>query len=164
MTGFVVRGPVARQGDRAEALLRGLPDWFGIEQSIVEYGQAAEELPTFVAEDGEALVGFVALKQTSGQAMELHVMAVCREWQGRGVGRRLVEAAAGFARAAGCSLLHVKTRGPSKPDANYAATRAFYQAVGFIPLEELPEVWGPDNPCLLLVRPLSSQGAAPSHT
>ena len=48
-----------------EALLRGLPDWFGIERSIVEYVQAADELPTFVAEDGEALIGFVALKQTS---------------------------------------------------------------------------------------------------
>ena len=46
------------------------------------------------------------------------------------------------------------TLAASDPDPNYAATRAFYAALGFLPLEELPQVWGPENPCLLLVRTL----------
>ena len=33
-------------------------------------------------------------------------------------------------------------------------TRAFYAAAGFRPLEVITEVWGPDDPCLLMVRPL----------
>jgi hypothetical protein len=70
------------------------------------------------------------------------------------VGRALVERAAAYARAGGYALLHVKTLAPSDPDSSYAATRAFYAAVGFLPLEELPQVWGPGNPCLLMVRTL----------
>lgn len=46
----------------------------------------------------------------------------------------------------------VKTLAPSHPDRNYAKTRAFYQRVGFRPLEELPELWGEANPCLLMVK------------
>ncbi len=66
---------------------------------------------------------------------------------------RSCERAADYARAEGFSLLHVKTLAPtlSDPDPGYAATRAFYAAVGFLPLEELPQVWGPENPCLLMV-------------
>ena len=47
----------------------------------------------------------------------------------------------------------MKTLAPDHPDPGYAATRAFYTSVGFRPLEVLPQVWGPENPCLLLVRP-----------
>jgi len=81
-------------------------------------------------------------------------MGVLPAWHRRGVGRALVERAATYARAAGGDLLHVKTLAASDPDPGYAATRAFYLAMGFRPLEVLPQVWGPEDPCLLLVRPL----------
>jgi hypothetical protein len=45
----------------------------------------------------------------------------------------------------------VKTLGPSYPDEGYAQTRGFYVARGFVPLEELLELWDA-NPCLLLVK------------
>ena len=153
--GPVIRGPLAGQGALAEGILRALPDWFGIESAIVDYARAAHEGPTFVAEAGGETIGFVTLKQTSDCAAELHVMAVLAQWQRRGVGGALVARAAAYARAGGCALLHVKTLAPSDPDPNYAATRAFYAAVGFLPLEELPQVWGPENPCLIMVRPLT---------
>ncbi len=175
--GFVVRGPLRGQGAAAEGILRALPGWFGIESAIVEYAAATEDLPTFVAVaggegDGAAgrgaveaasagspmaapdVVGFVTLKPTSEDALELHVMGVLAEWRRRGVGRALVERAAAYARAEGFTLLHVKTLAASDPDPGYAATRAFYLAQGFRPLEVLPAVWGPENPCLLLVRQL----------
>ena len=41
--------------------------------------------------------------------------------------------------------------------AGYARTRAFYRAQGFLPLQCLPEYWDQDNPCLLMVLPLSGQ-------
>jgi hypothetical protein len=34
---------------------------------------------------------------------------------------------------------------------NYASTREFYEAMSFRPLECLPELWGKDNPCLVMV-------------
>jgi ribosomal protein S18 acetylase RimI-like enzyme len=36
-------------------------------------------------------------------------------------------------------------------------TRRFYEAIGFEPIEEFPTMWGNDNPCLLLVKPLKSE-------
>jgi GNAT superfamily N-acetyltransferase len=153
---LAIRGPLTGQGALAEGVLRALPDWFGIESALIDYVRAADELPTFVAARGEETVGFLTLKSTSACAIEVHVMAVLPGEHRRGVGRSLVERAAGYARAEGFALLHVKTLAPTPNDPYppYDATRAFYVAVGFVPLEELPQVWGPQNPCLLMIRTL----------
>jgi GNAT superfamily N-acetyltransferase len=102
----------------------------------------------------DEVIGFVTVRETSEDALELHVMGVLPAWRRRGAGRALVERAAAWARAEGYSLLHVKTLAPEHPDPGYAETRAFYRSLGFRPLEVLPQVWEPDDPCLLLVRPL----------
>ena len=164
---FSIRGPLFGQGEAAERILRALPAWFGIEAALQEYVHAADELDTLVAVVArpacggqirevrpDQAIGFVTLRETSEDALELHVMGILPSWHRRGIGRALVERAASYARAEGFSLLHVKTLAPSHPDTGYAATRAFYASVGFRPLEELPQVWGAENPCLLLVRPL----------
>ena len=52
----------------------------------------------------------------------------------------------------GIRYLQVKTLGPSRPDSGYDATRAFYEAVGFVALEELHGLWSHDNPALILVK------------
>jgi GNAT superfamily N-acetyltransferase len=156
----VIRGPLTGQGAPAEGILRALPDWFGIEAAIADYARAADELPTFVAEAGGRIVGFVTLKPTSASAAELHVMGVLPAWHRRGIGRALVERAAAYARAEGLAFLHVKTLAASDPDPGYAATRRFYEAMGFVPLEELPQVWGPENPCLIMIRALTSPAPA----
>jgi GNAT superfamily N-acetyltransferase len=162
---FSVCGPLFGQGAAAEMILRALPGWFGIESALQDYVRAADELETFVAlPPGPAcarklirpdkVIGFVSLRETSTDALELHVMGVLPAWRRHGVGRALVRRVVPWARAEGYSLLHVKTLAPSDPDPGYAETRAFYAALGFRPLEELPQVWGPEDPCLLLVRPL----------
>lgn len=56
--------------------------------------------------------------------------------------------------ADGVELLQVKTLGASHPDAGYKLTRQFYAAMGFQPLEEMIGVWGPQNPCLIMVKRL----------
>jgi GNAT superfamily N-acetyltransferase len=163
--GFSIRGPLLGQGAAAERILRALPGWFGIEASVRDYIRAADELPTLVAVPpgpgcagrevrADRVIGFVTLKETSEDALELHVMGVLPAWRRHGAGRALVERAAAWARAGRYTLLHVKTLAPSDPDPGYAETRAFYIAAGFRPLEVLPQVWGPEDPCLLLVRPL----------
>jgi len=40
---------------------------------------------------------------------------------------------------------------------SYVAKRVFYQAVGFLPIEEFPDLWGAEYPCLLMLRPLSNR-------
>ena len=71
-----------------------------------------------------------------------------------GVGRALVQRAETFLREARVEYLQVKTLAPTHPDEHYALTRAFYQAVGFRPLEVLPTLWNEDNPCVILVKKL----------
>jgi GNAT superfamily N-acetyltransferase len=145
---------VERQDPAAvEGLLRGLPEWFGIEASIAEYVEAAGRLPGLVAYEGGAAVGALVTERHFPTATEIHLMAVDRARHRRGIGRALVAAAERQARDDGVTLLSVKTLGPSHPDAGYARTRLFYAALGFQPVEELLDLW-PGNPCLLMVKPL----------
>ncbi len=69
-----------------------------------------------------------------------------------GAGRALVEAAAAHARGQGARFLTVKTLSARDPDPGYARTRAFYAAMGFWAIDELPEKWSPGNPQVLMLR------------
>lgn len=97
-------------------------------------------------------MGFATVKPRTPQAAEIIAMGVLPEWQGCGIGRALVEEASRFALTQGARLLQVKTLGPSHPSEHYARTRAFYEALDFIPLEETTSFWGVGNPCLILMR------------
>ena len=133
----------------AEAVLRDLPDWFGIEEATRKYIEDAAALPTFAVEPD---AGFLCLKQHTPAAAEIYVMGVRPASQREGIGRALVEEAEVWCRARGIRYLQVKTLGPSRPDEGYAATRAFYEALGFVALEELHGLWDEDNPTLILVK------------
>jgi len=137
----------------AEAVLRDLPDWFGIESATRHFIAVAAELPTFAVEPDH---GFVCVKRHTPSAAELYVLGVRRKLHRRGIGRALVAAAEQWCRARGVRFLQVKTLGPSREDESYAATRRFYEALGFVTLEELDGLWGEGNPALLLVKELAS--------
>jgi GNAT superfamily N-acetyltransferase len=137
------------------AILRTVPEWFGIESATQGYIDGVAGLPTFVARDDRRDVGFLSLKQHGERSAEIWVMAVIPEWHRRGAGRALVEAAERHLSKTAAQYLQVKTLGPSDPDEGYARTRAFYEAVGFVPLEELHDLWDSGNPALILVKKLS---------
>lgn len=152
---FTIIGPVLGRASACAAILRSLPDWFGIEEAIVHYVNEIGNLPTFLALDAEErAAGFLSLKQHYPLAAEVYVMAIRQEWHRRGMGRALLEHAQVYLSGLGVEYLQVKTLGPSHPDKNYAQTRRFYEAMGFRPLEELPDLWGERNPCLLMVKRL----------
>lgn len=150
----VIVTQVAPSPHVAAELLALLPEWFGIESSVQEYVEAAARLPTYLARvDGQAPVGILLITRHFPESAEVHLMAVHPEWHRRGIGQRLVAAAEADLVADGVRLLQVKTLGASRPDPSYARTRKFYLAVGFLPMEETTDLW-PDNPCLLMVKPL----------
>jgi ribosomal protein S18 acetylase RimI-like enzyme len=149
----IVRG---RQDPGAvERLLRALPEWFGIEESLSEYVEDARTKPTYlaIAGPGQALLGALVATTHNPQSAEIHLLAVAPEHHRRGVGRALVMAFEADMAASGVRLVHVKTQGPSRPDEAYEKTLAFYLAMGYLPLEELQGIWA-ENPCLILVKPL----------
>ena len=73
-------------------ILRALPNWFGIEASIVDYVQQVKELPFIAAYDDDVAIGFVTLKPHTQYASEICVMGVLSEYHRRGIGKRLINA------------------------------------------------------------------------
>ena len=132
-----------------ELVLRDLPEWFGIEEATAAYIRDVAELPTFaIAEDA-----FLALKLHNPSAAEVYVMVVRAKRHRHGLGSALLAAAEGYLRERRVDYLQVKTLGPSDPYEPYESTRRFYQAQGFVPLEELHGIWE-HNPCLIMVKRL----------
>lgn len=140
-------------------LLAALPHWFGLPASNAAYVESARVLPTYLARAPEAEglpaepAGVLLARRHFPESAEIHLLAVEPGLHRQGAGRALVAALEADLVAGGCRLLQVKTLGPGSPDEGYARTRRFYAALGFRPLEEL-SLWGPDNPCLIMVKPL----------
>jgi ribosomal protein S18 acetylase RimI-like enzyme len=138
-----------------ERLLRSLPDWFGIEDSLREYVEDARTKPTYLAvsSDSGEVLGVLLVTVHSAESAEIHLLAVAPDHHRQGIGRILVTAFEADMAAAGAKVLQVKTLGPSRPDEAYGRTLRFYKAMAYIPLEEIHGLWG-DNPCLILVKPI----------
>ena len=81
-------------------------------------------------------------------------MGIKRAWQRCGISRALIDEAKDLAKRQNAQFLTVKSIAPSKSDSNYAATRRFCEVAGFVPIEEFPDLWSEDNPCLLMLLPL----------
>jgi len=139
-----------------EQILRGLPDWFGIETALMQFVREAAELPMLVAVEVSTPVGFITLRRHSDYAWEIHAIGVRPDRHRRGLGRRLLEEAERWLRDRHAEYLTVKTLDPSAESEPYERTRAFYSAMGFRPLMELPTLWSPENPCLVMIKPLPS--------
>ena len=133
-------------------IVASLPDWFGVPQGILECAEAVRSQPGFVAEAGGEVAGFVTWT-ASGDTAEITWMAVRADRRRRGLGTALVDALLGALRAEGARELAVKTLSSRHPDPGYAETRAFYVAMGFTAAREL-DIWGPENPAVLLTRPV----------
>jgi len=158
-------GPVP---DDVGRILRALPEWFGIEQAIDDYVEAARTLRTYVAREdpGETpagdigrIIGVCLVERHSEHSSEIHLLAVAREHHRRGIGRALMQRAELDLAREGQEYLQVKTLGATHPSPEYAATRRFYQELGYRGLQEFPAdaLW-PGNPCLLMVKTLHAVG------
>ena len=147
------------EADLCEAILRDLPNWFGIEESIVQYGKDISSMETYVADLGETVGGFLTLAQHNPHTAEIHVIATRPQYHRQGLGRALVAYAEQALKQRGTSYLEVKTVGPSRACEYYRRTRAFYVAMGFCPVEE-NKLWGEANPCLIMIKHLTCHGPA----
>ena len=111
-------------------------------------------MPTWLAKEGDRVVGFLTLRKHFPQSAEIHCMAVHPDHHRKGIGALLVHALEHELSCQGVRILQVKTIAEQKECAAYAMTRRFYGALGFMPLEVFPTLWDESNPCLLLVKTL----------
>jgi len=147
-------GPLAGVEGECERVLRTLPLWFGIEESLLEYSSDTTHLPTFGAIDAGKLVGFLSLKEHFRESWELHCIAVDIEYRGKGIGSKLHEVAEEWLASRGVSIVQVKTLAESHPSPEYAETRLFYKSIGYTPIEIFQDLWGPGMTVLQLVKAL----------
>jgi ribosomal protein S18 acetylase RimI-like enzyme len=88
------------------------------------------------AYDDDRAIGFLTLRDLDASTAEIHVIGILPAYHRRGIGRRMIAMAADDCRRRGLRTLEVLTLGAAHPDPNYARTRSFYRAVGFVPLRE----------------------------
>jgi GNAT superfamily N-acetyltransferase len=143
---------VTAKGALCAEILAALPQWFGMPASNEAYIRDVEAMPMWAAYDEERLLGFLALGRPTPHVLEVHVMGVKPDRHRDGTGRALMEMAAAHARTHGLRFLTVKTLSARDPDPGYAKTRAFYEAMGFVAIDEFPELWSPDNPACLMLK------------
>jgi GNAT superfamily N-acetyltransferase len=147
----VIRELTAQDAKTCDAIVAGLPDWFGDPIGLAECAEAVRSQPGYVAEVGGEVVAFLTWVEQDLATVEITWMAVRSDSRRGGYGRALIEALIESARPTGARFVLVKTLSDSHPDEGYAQTRAFYRAMGFDPVAEL-DIWGPRNPAQLWMR------------
>jgi GNAT superfamily N-acetyltransferase len=149
-------GPSLQREAECEAVLRSLPRWFGIEESLLMYVRDSAALPTFAVEQDERVIGFITLQEHFPVSWEVHCIAIAAEARNRGLGTLLLTQAESWLRSRGAQFLQIKTIAESSPSPEYAESRKFYAARGYLPLEVFPTLWHPRNPALQLVKSLNA--------
>lgn len=129
-----IQGITKNKAQICESILRSLPEWFGIEQSLKQYVKDARSRPMFVSKEGDAITGFLTLTLHNEFTAEIHVMGIKREHHRKGIGKALVEHAVSYLSKRNCEFFTVKTLSPSRDCPEYERTRQFYLALGFRPL------------------------------
>jgi GNAT superfamily N-acetyltransferase len=95
---------VVRRADpeAVRRILASVPAWFGIEEANASYVADAGRLPSYLAVDGDDVVGVALLSEHFPSSRELHLIAVHADHHRRGVGRALVDAVEADLRLGAC--------------------------------------------------------------
>ncbi|MCK4312080.1 MAG: N-acetyltransferase [Candidatus Cloacimonetes bacterium] len=135
-------------------VILSLPGWFGLEDANKEYIENVADTDFYAAYMFDNVVGFFSVISHFPQTSEIYVCGILSEYHRLGIGRKLLKVIEKDLKKKGVNFLTVKTLSASHPDKGYAKTRKFYEAVGFVPLEEFKTLWGETNPCLFMVKEL----------
>ena len=138
----------------ARKVLEALHDWFEVDESREKYIAESAGQTFIAAKENNEYAGFLCLKETGRETVELAVMGVLREFHRSGIGRQLFEEAKKTAKAQGYEFMQVKTVKMGVYE-DYDRTNRFYLACGFRELEVINEIWGDDNPCQIYVMSLA---------
>ena len=149
-------GPSLKRESECEAVLRSLPKWFGIEEALLMYAKDSGKLPTFAIEQDARIVGFLSLQEHFPVSWEVHCIAISAEARNFGHGTLLLEHVERWLKERGVRFLQIKTVAAASPSPEYAESREFYAARGYLPLEVFPTLWSPRNPALQLIKSLGA--------
>jgi putative acetyltransferase len=148
--GSIVPFDASRHAAGFRALVVETLGEFGFTEDPVIDADLADPLEHYdavwVVEDGDRVVGSVAMRAVGDGAAELKRMYLGRDRRGRGLGRRLLDHALGWAREGGLAAVTLDTT------AEMAAARSLYESVGFRAVGSRTEVGERDSRCEILYR------------
>lgn len=131
-------------------ILEALPEWFEVPEGRETYIKESAGKCFFCAYNGDKSIGFLYLKQTGKDTLELAVMGVLKEYHRVGIGRELFKRARELAQSEGFSFIQVKTVKMGMYE-DYDKTNKFYLSLGFKELEVIPTLWDEANPCQIYI-------------
>lgn len=137
----------------ARLILEQLPEWFGIPEARENYIRESADEIMVISTENDAPNGFLCLKETGKDTVELAVMGVLKEYHRKGIGTKLVESAKETAVRQGYSFMQVKTVQMGRYE-EYDRTNLFYLSLGFKEFEVFPTLWDEWNPCQIYVMSL----------
>ena len=138
----------------ARNILEALFNWFEIPETREQYISDSANMIMVAAYEDDKPIGFLCLKETGKQTVELAVMGVLQEYHRKGVGKSLFKKAKDIAIEKGYSFMQVKTVKMGVYD-DYDKTNLFYLSLGFKEFEVFPLLWDEANPCQVYVMSLS---------
>ena len=150
---FPVPDAEAKRGI-ARSILEALPEWFGIPEAREAYIRESAGQIMVASKDGDTTNGFLCLKETGRDTVEIAVMGVLKEYHRKGIGTKLFEAAKAIAVEIGYSFMQVKTVQMGRYE-EYDCTNRFYLSLGFKEFEVFPTLWDEWNPCQIYVMSLA---------
>ena len=134
----------------SRTILEALPEWFEVEESREQYIADSPHRIMVASREGDEPTGFLCLKETGKETVEIAVMGVRKEYHRQGLGRQLFEKAKEIAKDEGYSFIQVKTVKMGMYE-DYDRTNRFYLGLGFKEFEVFPELWDEANPCQIYV-------------
>ena len=152
---ITIQPPSVNCGIFCEKILRALPDWFGIEASLIQYVKDGNTMPTIIVKDDDDVIGFLTIKRHFSETAEIHCMGLLPQYHRKGIGKLLITELEKYLKKENYKILQVKTISSDSDCKYYAKTRKFYISVGFIPIEVFPKLWDESNPCLQLVKQIT---------
>lgn len=137
----------------ARQILEVLLDWFGIDDARESYIKESADQLFFAAFDKNQAIGFLCLKETGKDTLEISVMGVLKDYHRHGIGKELFLNAKKLAIENGYSFLQVKTVQMGRNE-TYDNTNRFYLSLGFKEFEVFSDLWDKWNPCQIYIMAL----------
>ncbi len=134
----------------ARVILESLQEWFSISDARESYISNCVDEIMLAYFENNLPVGFLCLKETSKDTVEIAVMGVLKQYQRNKIGQELFEKAKQIASQKGYSFIQVKTVQMGKYE-EYDKTNLFYKSLGFKELEVFPTLWDAENPCQIYI-------------
>jgi ribosomal protein S18 acetylase RimI-like enzyme len=143
-----------RKAEYANYILRKLPEWFGIEESLLEYVNTVYKYPFWAAFDNNNCIGFFSGKIHHNRTGDIYVCGIDPNYHRKGIGTLLYKELEKYCIKNECEYIIVKTVDEIDINKSYGKTVKFYKSIGFKELITFPEVWDKNNPCLIMIKKL----------